>query len=191
MEFILLFGPPAVGKMSVGLEIEAKTGIKLFHNHQTIELVIKYFDFGTPPFKTLVHSFRKQLFSEVAKSDLRGLIFTYVWALDCEGDHRFVSDVCEIFESVGANISLVELYADLEERLRRNKTPQRLEAKPTKRDIAFSEANLLSIDKKYQLNTNKESLNHPFPHMKIDNTQLTAHDAADMIIKELGIKTLA
>jgi hypothetical protein len=37
---LLLFvvGPPAVGKMSVGQAIAERTGLRLFHNHISIEL---------------------------------------------------------------------------------------------------------------------------------------------------------
>jgi len=67
MKFVLLFGPPAVGKMSVGWELEKITGLKLFHNHMTIELVVPFFDFGTPAFRRLVNLFRREIFKEVAK----------------------------------------------------------------------------------------------------------------------------
>ncbi|SFM30397.1 hypothetical protein SAMN03159341_12543 [Paenibacillus sp. 1_12] len=33
MEFILIFGPQAVGKMTVEQELEKITDLKLFHNH--------------------------------------------------------------------------------------------------------------------------------------------------------------
>ncbi len=76
MYFIIIFGPPAVGKMTVGLELEKLTGIKLFHNHTTIEPILKYFEFGSPAFNRLVKNFRRQIFNEVANSDLTGLAFT-------------------------------------------------------------------------------------------------------------------
>ncbi|MBC8077907.1 MAG: hypothetical protein H7Y32_17655, partial [Chloroflexales bacterium] len=50
MDFVLIFGPPAVGKMTVGHELARPTGLKLFHNHMTIDLVLPFFPFGTPPF---------------------------------------------------------------------------------------------------------------------------------------------
>jgi adenylate kinase family enzyme len=31
MHFVLIFGPPAVGKMTVGHEVPRRTGFKLFH----------------------------------------------------------------------------------------------------------------------------------------------------------------
>ena len=32
----MLVGPPAVGKMTVGLALAARTGLRLFHNHHTM-----------------------------------------------------------------------------------------------------------------------------------------------------------
>jgi hypothetical protein len=51
MDVIVIFGPPAVGKMAVGMELAAKTGYKLFHNHHTIEFLLNFFEYGSPGFK--------------------------------------------------------------------------------------------------------------------------------------------
>jgi hypothetical protein len=40
---LFIVGPPAVGKMTVGYEVAARTGLKLFHNHHAIELVLNFF----------------------------------------------------------------------------------------------------------------------------------------------------
>ncbi|AJH17331.1 Uncharacterized protein BWINRA5_03282 [Bacillus mycoides] len=47
MKFILIFGPQAVGKMTVGHELEKITDLKLFHNHMTIDFVSSFFDYST------------------------------------------------------------------------------------------------------------------------------------------------
>ncbi len=65
MRLVLLFGPQAVGKMTVGQELAKMTGLKLFHNHMTIDLVLNFFEYGTPPFKRLVNSFRNEILTEV------------------------------------------------------------------------------------------------------------------------------
>lgn len=57
MKLIILFGPPAVGKRTVGLELAKLTGLKLIHNHTTIELVLNFFDWNSPQFK-LSNEFR-------------------------------------------------------------------------------------------------------------------------------------
>jgi hypothetical protein len=40
---LFIVGPPAVGKMSVGFEIAALTGLRLFHNHLAIEPVLRFY----------------------------------------------------------------------------------------------------------------------------------------------------
>ncbi|RVU85956.1 hypothetical protein EOL70_00450 [Leucothrix sargassi] len=187
MHFIILFGPPAVGKMTVGLEIEKQTGIKLFHNHMTIEPVLKIFDFGTPAFRRLVDSFRFQIFEEAAKSDLPGLMFTFVWNLEDKKDRDFVMEACAPFHEAGAKISIVELSANLEKRLVRNKLADRLEAKPSKRNLAFSEKNLLDYHHNHQLNTNGDDLDIPYNHISVDSSDLSAKETAEVIIEKLEL----
>jgi len=80
-KLVILFGPPAVGKMTIGKELEKLSGLKLFHNHMTIEVVLPFFKFGSKKFNKLTGNFRRQIFEEVANSHHPGLIFTFVWAL--------------------------------------------------------------------------------------------------------------
>jgi hypothetical protein len=182
MKFVLLFGPQAVGKMTVGHELEKITDLKLFHNHMTIELVCPFFDFGSKPFRRLVNLFRQEMFEEMAKSDLYGVIFTYVWAFDQQADWDFVDKICNIFESRGGDVYFVELEADIEERLERNKTPHRLEHKPTKRNIKYSEYDLITTMKRHRLNSIEGEIKKK-NYIRINNTNLSAEEVAK-IIKE-------
>lgn len=180
MKFVLLFGPQAVGKMTVGQELEKITELKLFHNHMTIELVSPFFSYGTEIGKRLVGLFRQEIFEEVAKSDLYGLIFTYVWALDQQSDWDYVDKVCNIFESKGGTVYFVELEADLEERLERNKSPHRLEHKPTKRNLERSERDLKSTMEIYRLNSIDGEIKRE-NYIKINNANLNADEVAKII----------
>ncbi|MGO4372793.1 AAA family ATPase, partial [Paenibacillus sp. MCAF20] len=89
MKLVIIFGPQAVGKMTVGQELAKRTDLKLFHNHMTIELVSPFFSYGSQTGKRLVGLFREEIFKEVAVSDLEGLIFTYVWGLDIPADWEY------------------------------------------------------------------------------------------------------
>ncbi|AZS15016.1 AAA family ATPase [Paenibacillus lutimineralis] len=182
MKLVILFGPQAVGKMTVGHELEKITNLKLFHNHMTIELVTPFFSYGSETGKRLVNLFREEIFEEVSKSDLPGLIFTYVWAFDLAGDWEYIDRISKKFESRGAEIYYVELEADLEERLERNKTPHRLEHKPTKRNITRSEQDLISTMEKYRLNSHVGEIQKS-NYFRINNTNLSANEVAK-IIKE-------
>ncbi|MEK3886656.1 AAA family ATPase [Bacillus sp. FSL K6-3431] len=182
MHFILIFGPQAVGKMTVGHELEKISELKLFHNHMTIELVAPFFSYGTEAGSRLVNLFRQEIFEEVAKSNLNGLIFTYVWAFDQQEDWDYVEKVCSIFEEKGGTVYFVELEADMEERLERNKSPHRLEHKSSKRNIDWSENDLKISMKKYRLNSQEGEIKKE-NYIKINNSNLRAEEVAK-IIKE-------
>lgn len=185
MKFILLFGPPAVGKMTVGQELEKITGFKLFHNHMTIDMITPIFAHGTASFYRLLKLFRNETFKEAAKSDLKGLIFTYVWALNEKNDEEYVNHIVKIFEKEKVEVYYVELEATLKERLRRNRTAHRLKQKPSKRDVQFSEMHLLKDHKEYRLNSKKGEIKRK-NYLKINNTNLSAKATAKLVKQEFN-----
>ena len=186
MKFVLIFGPQAVGKMTVGQELSKITELKLFHNHMTIDLVSTFYDYGTKEGKRLVNLFRQEIFKSVAKSDLYGLIFTFVWAFDMMEDWNYVKKICKLFSNEDADIYLVELEAELNERLVRNITPLRLEHKPTKRNIEWSEKDLKSSMVKHRLNSYPGEIKYP-NYMRINNTTLSAQEVANMVKDQFGL----
>ncbi len=189
MKFIVIFGPPAVGKMTVGHELAKRTGFKLFHNHMSIELALNFFNYGEIPFNRLVSDFRRRIFEEVAASTLPGLIFTFVWSLQLESDRKYIDDACAIFREKGAEIYFVELAADLEERLRRNESQFRLAEKPSKRKLESSRQHVLDVEKEHKLNSTGDFF-YPDNYVKIDNTNLPAADAVQQIIDAFHFPTV-
>jgi hypothetical protein len=79
MELVYLYGPPAVGKLTIATELARRTGFRLFHNHLSIDCVKPVFDFGTEPFWRQVHAIREGMLTEAARSGT-DLIFTTVYA---------------------------------------------------------------------------------------------------------------
>ncbi|MHA2339809.1 MAG: shikimate kinase [Candidatus Hodarchaeales archaeon] len=177
MVLILIIGPPAVGKMAVGLELGKLMGYKLLMNHDTIELILKFFKYGSEKFRKLDGLFRSSILEEVASSDLKGLIYTYVTAMNLESEKKYLEKVSNIFIRNERAVYFIELEADLSERLRRNKSKSRIEAKPSKRDLEASERRLLETEKKYIMNSNEE---YPFfftkNYIKINNNNLTPNE---------------
>ena len=186
MTLVIIFGPPAVGKMAVGMELERQTGFRLFHNHMSVDPVMRLFPFESPAYSRLVGEFRRRVFEEFSASDERGLIFTFVWALDDEQDRRFVEATRRTFVEKGADVYFVELQATQEVRLWRNETPLRLAEKRPQRDIVGSRAFLLEADRRYRLNS-ADDFPYPDRHLKIDNTDLTPEAVASRIVKRFGL----
>lgn len=172
--------------MTVGMEIARRTGLRLFHNHQTIDLVLPFFDFGTPPYARLVGEFRRRVLEEVAASDLPGLIFTFVRAFDHATDTAEVDALARIFRDRAGAVFFLELQATQAERLRRNETSLRLGAKPFKRDLPRSREQLLALDAKYQLNSRGE-FDARADYLRIDNTDVSPDAVAERAMAAFGL----
>lgn len=177
--FVFIFGPQAVGKMTVGQELGKLTGLKLFHNHMTIDLLEPLFGFS-PEMWRLTHLFREEIFRAFSKFDSYGMIFTKIWYFDKKEDWDDVNNMCQIISSQGAEIYFVELEAELEERIIRNGTPHRLEHKPTKRNIEQSEQHLLSTLESNRLNSQDGEIKVE-NYLRINNKSLSADKVALMI----------
>lgn len=178
MKLVLIIGSGAVGKMSVGQALMDISDLRLFHNHHTIEPVLEVF--GKYDSK-VIRQLRDVFFEEFAKSDLYGMIFTYIWAFDIEQDRKYIEHVCSIFEPYGTQVYCIELIADQQERIRRSSTEHRLAQKASKRDVEASIQRMLTEDEKYRLVSKEGEI--PFEnYLRIDNTQLSPQDVA-LIIK--------
>lgn len=189
MRLLVIFGPPAVGKMTVGRAVASRSEFRLFHNHAVLEPLLEVFDYGTPPFRRLLGEFRRQVVEEAAAADV-DLILTYVWGLDLAEDARWIDDKVSHYAQRGAEVSFVELYADLDTRLARNRTEHRLAEKRSKRDVAWSEENVRLLEE-HVMNTARDETATATPgeqflaehrHLRLDNTALSADEAAEQIL---------
>ncbi len=179
MKLLFLFGDSAVGKMTVGQELCKITDLRLFHNHMTIEPVIDIF--GYYSYNT-IKKIRDVIFEDFAASDNYGMIFTFMFAFDRPYDWECLEETKRIFEPYGTEFYYVELIAPLEIRLERNKTPNRLENKPSKRDLETSEIRIIRDDEMHRFVSFEDEI--PFEnYIKIDNSNISASEAAK-IIKE-------
>ena len=185
---IILLGPHAVGKMTVGQELAKMTGMRLFHNHMSIELALKLFDFGTKEWQTLNRTIRETLFDLFAAFDSPGLIFTYMCDFDDQREFDYLNGLINLFKSNGAKCCVVELCADFDVRLIRNKSENRLLHKESKRNLEWSESEMRVNNEKYRLNS-YEGEHLPFDnYLKIDNTNLPPEQVAAMIKNHFSLE---
>lgn len=189
MTLLFVFGPPAVGKMTVGRAIADASDFRLFHNHHVIEPLLDVFEYGTPPFNRLLDELRLRVLEEAAASGT-DLVYTLVWGLDLPEDTDYVRRHLQPFVAAGQRIAFVELSADLATRLARNRTPYRLAEKKSKRDLAWSDDNVRGLER-YQMNTGgpatpADELIAAYPCLRIDNTDRTPEDVATEVLAWLA-----
>lgn len=179
MNLVIIFGPHAVGKMTVGQELAKLTKIPLFHNHVSIELALSLLG-QDQDWQALSNEIREVVFKHVSNAKDKGLIFTFMWALDYEEDYNYIQKLTSMFKSQGGSVFFVELYADKEIRIQRNQTENRLREKPSKQDLEISLKRFLQAEEKYRLNSYENELKLE-NYLKIDNTDLKPDVVAKMI----------
>ena len=189
-ELLVVIGPPAVGKMTVGRAITAASDFRLFHNHHVIEPLAEGFGFGHPGFERLKEAWRREVVEEAAASGMR-LVATFVWGVDLPEDADYVRRFIAPYADRGLRVSFVELYAGLETRLVRNTGADRVAAKPSKSDIEWSQRHVVEMDRE-RMNTDPD---RPSPadvvlaehrHLRLDNTDLSPEEVAARVLAWLA-----
>ena len=185
---IIVSGPQAVGKMTVAENLRDKIGYSLMVNHDSIEISDKIFKRGSEAQKELKSLIREDVFNLALKYDI-DMIFTLVVAFDVKEETDYLNSLKNRFEASGGKFYFVELKADIETKLKRNITPHRLEAKPTKKDLKWSKRDLLETMEKYKLNTDDGEILFE-NHIKIDNTNLSPDEVTEIIIEKFKLKRI-
>lgn len=191
MALIVLIGSQAVGKMTVGKELEKQIDGKLLFNHQTLDLFADFLGYSKDAF-LLSDRTRKELFKAFVNNPetntAKTIIFTVVIDFDSTYDIEFLQDISSIFLEANQKVYFVELVAALRERLKRNVHEERLKAKPSKRDTKFSRKEILTSARKNRLESRENEVKKLFPvvkHLKINNTKLAPKEVCTQIISEL------
>jgi shikimate kinase len=145
VKLVFIYGPPAVGKLTVATELSRQIGFKLYHNHVSINFVKSIFDFGTPTFQKLVDRYRREMLEEAARQQV-DTIFTFVYGKG--EDDEFVKDIIRRVESHKGKVLFVRLYCTRKELARRVgiKSRKKQGKLASKRDLEnlFREFDLLS-----------------------------------------------
>ena len=119
---VFLHGRAASGKLTVGKELGALTGLPLFHNHLTVDLALSLFEFGSEPFRQLRDEVWLAAFTVAAKAG-RSFIFTFhpEATVTLESIERLV----RVVEEEGGAVHFVSLECAEAEVERRIENPSR------------------------------------------------------------------
>ncbi len=171
MKLIFLYGPPAVGKLTIAKILEQKTGYKLLHNHLLQNPITEIFPFENPANSFLVREFRLRIFEEAAKSAIN-LIATFGIA----GNNPFphITDVVKTIAAHKGELCLVHLTADKETILDRVENQSRKD-----------HAKKLTQEKLKEILQENPDIFHAYPnkeHLTINTAKILQEAAAEEII---------
>jgi hypothetical protein len=177
MDFIFIYGPPGVGKLTVAKALSRITKYPVFHNNATIDAVIGIFPYGTKQFIDIVDRFRISVITEAAKSNInKGLIFTMVYAKGDDDD--WIKGVKMIIDVNNGRFLPVRLYCN------HSRLVKRVEGESRKQfNKIHDRKKLESLLKSYDMISS-------IPFMKsleIDNTHLSPRKTAELIKSHYGL----
>ena len=174
MKVVFIFGPAAAGKLTVGRELAALTGLPLFHNHLVVDAVGAVFPFGTEAFIRLRERFWLQTFEEAARLG-RSLIFTF--APEATVEAGFPHRVRAAVEPFGGDVVFVELQVSPDEQELRINAPSRSE---------FGKLRSLELLRSLRGQFRECMAAMPAPHLSIDTELYTPRQAAEQIADYLS-----
>ena len=176
---LFIIGAPASGKMTIGQELSRLTDATLFYNHQSIDFALEIYQDYTEEMWEFVRGITFSFLGASARNQ-RSVILTDVIDFSNQYQLLYLKQIQDLLDNFHQEILFVELETTLEERLRRNRTENRLKHKPLKRHIEASEREILETAETLQLHSQHQpsELHHYF---KINNTNLSAEEAAKQI----------
>lgn len=176
MNLIILYGPPAVGKLSVATELSKMTGYKLLHNHLAIDFVESIFNRSDKEFWKLIDEYRLDIIKKAAKNNIQGIILTTV---NIKGtDDEFIKKLIKIMDDNSGKALFVHLISDINEIKKRLTAPSREQ---------FGKLTNVKIFNEF---ISKNNVFEPIPFvesLKINNTAISPKETATIIKKHYGL----
>ena len=181
---IFIIGAPASGKMTIGQELYRKTNATLFYNHQVIDFALEIYQDYTEEMWEFVREITFSFLGASARNQ-RSVILTDVIDFSNQYQLLYLKQIQDLLDNLHQEILFVELETSLEERIRRNRTENRLRHKPLKRHIEISEREILETAETLQLNSQHQP-NELYHYLKINNTNLSAEEVAKQIQNKMN-----
>lgn len=174
MKLIFIYGPPAVGKLTVAEKLSELTSIPLFHNHLSRDLVKDIYKENLMDHYALVDTIRIDVLDYCSKHDT-DLIFTYVYA--GKDDDANVKTFTETVTKNGGEVIFVELTAHREDLMNRVNNESRKKYKK------LTDQTILS-----KITEDMDIYSIPFvDSLKINTSELESNESADLIADKLNL----
>lgn len=170
MKLIFIYGPPAVGKLTVAKELSKLTNYRILHGHLVNDLISSIFGHGTKQFLKYNHKTRLMLFEGACKEKVEGLIFTFGFHND--NDPKRAKEIESVIKKNKGQVYYVKLTADKKILEERTITSDRKK---------YGKINTKKLIKEVIKNRNYFKKMNFKPTLEINNSMLSAKQVAKKI----------
>lgn len=116
MNLVLIYGPFASGKLTIGKELQKLTGYKFLENNAVNKPPLQVFPFGTPVFKRIAGKLRLDICREAASHNV-DLITSLVYLVGEDDD--YMKEFLEAVKKEGAQVRFVHVKCHPDELMKR------------------------------------------------------------------------
>jgi chloramphenicol 3-O-phosphotransferase len=178
MNIVVLYGPPASGKLTVAKKLAALTGFTLLHNHLIADLASSLFPYGTREYSDLASAVRHACLSAALSSkSIPGLILTFAYGVETykgKDDDLFIKTLLRLAKRHHGKAHFVKLECSTPVLMRRLNNSLRRKFKK------LTAPNVL----RRVLNQRKVRSSIPFAESFVIDTGKTASGRAARLIRE-------
>jgi cytidylate kinase len=111
MRCIVLYGPPAVGKLTVAHELAKKGSSHIFDPHKVIELIAPVVGGNDAELINLSYSLQLQILNAAMRFSPNDIIMPFTFTADLQPDIAFLQTVLEAGSAHNVQVDLIHLTA--------------------------------------------------------------------------------
>lgn len=174
MKCTILYGPPAVGKLTVAKELAKLTNAKIFDSRQIIDIVEPVVSRENPEFIALIYSLQLQILNAAMRFGKQNIIFVFTFSASTRPDVALLQTILEAGQTHSVAIELVHLTAN------KHTLEQRAMDETRKGTGKITDPKLLdALFERYDFES-------PFPDkpgININTSRMTAQEVAQQIVR--------
>lgn len=172
---VLIYGPPAAGKLTVATELANQYMLKVVDNHASVDPALRLFSFGEAELGALVEEIRVALISAAARAGV-DIVTTLVYGHGVDEEH--VRKITEPTIEVGGQVHYVQLLPPDDVLEQRVVMASRTRTKKIT-DVSVLRASMTRYDLRTPIHADD---------LQIDNSYLSPEDVARTIGATFGLR---
>ena len=125
MKLVILYGPPATGKLTVAKELAAIADVKVFDNHQVIDIIEPIVTRKYADFAKLIYDTYRSIIVAAIKANQVNVVITFPYAANLERDVDFITKLVNFTREQASEAYPIFLKCDTKTLMTRALEPSR------------------------------------------------------------------